>query len=107
MTDKLPRLTSLGAATDGKGFATRLFSRYWDTLASAIEAATGITDGTGPPVTVSSYTVATLPAVGRGQIAYASNGRKNGEGAGSGTGVMVFSDATAWRACDTGATVAA
>lgn len=54
-----------------------------------------------------SYTVAGLPAVGAGKVAYASNGRKNGEGPGAGTGVLVFSDATAWRACDTGATVAA
>jgi hypothetical protein len=58
---------------------------------------------------ISSYTVANLPTagIGAGQLAYASNGRKNGEGAGAGTGVMVFRDGTAWRACDTGATVAA
>lgn len=45
--------------------------------------------------------------VSAGAIAYASNGRKNGEGVGAGTGVMAFYDGTAWRACDTGATVAA
>jgi hypothetical protein len=57
---------------------------------------------------VGTYTVANLPTdVLAGQTAYASNGRKNGEGAGSGTGVMVFRDGSAWRACDTGATVAA
>jgi hypothetical protein len=57
---------------------------------------------------VSTYTVANLPTdVQANQIAYASNGRKAGEGAGSGTGVLVFRDTTAWRACDTGATVAA
>ena len=54
------------------------------------------------------YTVAGLPAVSvTGDMAFASNGRKNGEGGGLGTGVIVFSDGTAWRACDTGATVAA
>jgi len=59
------------------------------------------------PFGSSPYTVASLPIdVSVGQIAYASNGRKNGEGAGSGTGVLVFRDGTAWRACDTGATVA-
>lgn len=42
-----------------------------------------------------------------GSVAYASDGRKNGEGAGAGTGVMVFRDGSAWRAVDTGATVAA
>jgi hypothetical protein len=57
---------------------------------------------------VSTYTVANLPTdVQANQIAYASNGRKAGEGAGAGTGVLVFRDTTAWRACDTGATVAA
>lgn len=53
------------------------------------------------------YTVAGLPSGGAGDVAFASNGRKNGEGAGAGTGVQVFHDGTAWRACDTGATVAA
>lgn len=62
----------------------------------------------GVPVRMPVYTVAGLPGVSvAGDTAFASNGRKNGEGVGSGTGVMVFSDGTAWRACDTGATVAA
>ena len=52
--------------------------------------------------------VASLPAVHlAGDLYFATNGRKNGEGGGLGTGVLVFSDGTAWRACDTGATVAA
>ena len=52
------------------------------------------------------YTVANLPAAKAGSVAFASNGRANGEGAGSGTGVLVFYDGSFWRACDTGATVA-
>lgn len=59
------------------------------------------------PVGLPSYTVAGLPTGTAGDVAYASNGRKNGEGAGAGTGVMVFKDGTAWIACDTGAAVAA
>ena len=59
------------------------------------------------PNRLAAYTVAGLPAGSAGDTAYASNGRKNGEGAGAGTGVLVFKDGTAWRACDTGATVAA
>lgn len=51
--------------------------------------------------------VASLPTGAAGSVAFASNGRKNGEGAGAGTGVLCFHDGTAWRACDTGATVAA
>jgi len=58
-------------------------------------------------MTLDSYTVAGLPTGAAGMIAYASDGRKNGEGGGSGTGVVVFHDGTAWRACDTGATAAA
>jgi len=62
----------------------------------------------GVPVRMPTYTVAGLPAVSvAGDTAFATNGRKNGEGGGLGTGVLVFSDGTAWRACDTGATVAA
>lgn len=41
-----------------------------------------------------------------GRIAYATNGRKPGEGAGAGTGVLVSHDGTAWRD-PTGATVQA
>lgn len=52
------------------------------------------------------YGSSTLP-VQAGSMAYASNGRKNGEGAGLGTGVPVFYDGVAWRAVDTGATAAA
>jgi hypothetical protein len=55
-----------------------------------------------------SYAVASLPAAGTaGRVAYASDGRKAGEGAGSGTGVLVFDDGSNWIAVDTGATVAA
>ena len=61
----------------------------------------------GPTATLQSYTVAALPALAAGNIAYATNGRKNGEGVGVGTGVLVFRDGTAWRACDTGSTVQA
>lgn len=40
----------------------------------------------------STFTVATLPTTGvaNGQYAFASNGRKPGEGAAAGTGVPVF-----------------
>lgn len=58
---------------------------------------------------VGNHTVATINALTAtaGLIAFATNGRKNGEGAGAGTGVIAFADGTAWRACDTGATLAA
>jgi len=40
-----------------------------------------------------------------GSMAYASDGRKNGEGAGNGTGVAVFWDGDNWIAVDSGAQV--
>lgn len=52
------------------------------------------------------YGTSVLP-VQAGSQAFASNGRKNGEGAGSGTGVLVYYDGNAWIASDTGTTVAA
>jgi len=62
-------------------------------------------DGTEP---VKNFTVATLPTTGfAGAILYASDGRKNGEGAGAGTGVLAFYDGTNWIAVDSGQTVAA
>lgn len=60
-------------------------------------------------VTVANYNpylVANLPPRSvPGDVAYASDGRKNGEGAGAGTGVLAFFDGTNWIACDSGQTV--
>lgn len=52
------------------------------------------------------YGTSVLP-VQAGSQAYASDGRKAGEGAGAGTGVLCFYDGTNWISCDSGATVAA
>lgn len=60
-----------------------------------------------PQPNVGVYTVATLPTGEEADLAYASDGRKAGEGAASGTGVLVFYDGSNWIAVDTGATVAA
>ncbi len=57
---------------------------------------------------VSRFTVAGLPVAGQAaRIAFATNGRKTGEGVGAGTGVQVYDDGTAWRRVDDGTTVAA
>jgi hypothetical protein len=53
------------------------------------------------------YTVALLPAGTEGMRAYASNGRKVGEGAGLGTGVPVYFSNALWRVQSTDAVVAA
>lgn len=53
--------------------------------------------------------VASLPTTGNteGDFAYATDGRKVGEAAGSGTGVPVWWSNGAWHAIDSGAVVAA
>jgi hypothetical protein len=61
----------------------------------------------GPPV-MPSYTVAGLPATAiAGAKAFASNGRKPTEPAGSGTGVEVFSDGVRWISVCAGSQVLA
>ena len=59
-----------------------------------LSATTGTFSG---PVAPGTYTVATLPAGTAGMMAYASNGRKAGEGAGAGTGVLAIYTNSAWR----------
>lgn len=57
---------------------------------------------------VPRFTVAGLPAAGVvGRVAFATDGRKVGEGAGSGTGVLAYDDGVAWRRTSDDTTVAA
>lgn len=61
-------------------------------------------------VIMGAFTVANLPSSGvsAGSEAYATNGRRGGQGVGAGTGVKVFYDSSGnWIACDTGQAVAA
>jgi hypothetical protein len=53
------------------------------------------------------YTVATLPSGSEGQQTYATDGRKVGEGSGSGTGVPVYFSNAQWRVYSTDAQVLA
>lgn len=62
---------------------------------------------TASSLQLGAFTVATLPAGTAGAIAYASNGRKVGEGSGSGTGVPVYYSNGEWRVYSTDAQVAA
>ncbi len=70
---------------------------------SDITSLTGLTAA----LKLASFTVAGLPAGTVAQIAYASNGRKVGEGAGVGTGVVVYYSGGNWRVFSTDAAVAA
>lgn len=53
------------------------------------------------------YPVASLPPAQEGCIAYATNGRKIGEGVGAGTGVPVYYSRGVWRVYSTDAQVLA
>lgn len=86
--------------TEGDIVQSQMVLSYYNASTDAIECI-------GIKNTVPKYAVASLPTGVAGMILFATDGRKNGEGGGSGTGVLVFHDGTAWRACDTGATVAA
>ena len=56
------------------------------------------------PIILPSYTVAALPtSASVGAIAFASNGRKQGEAVGAGTGVQVYYDGRGWLSASSGA----
>lgn len=101
MTTKLPqKLLDVNSQwfVPGTGRPTAEFYRYMTDVDRVIRAFVAM----GTPTLV-----ADLPAGTAGDVAFASNGRANGEASGHGTGVLVFNDGIAWRACDTGVTVAA
>jgi len=59
---------------------------------------------------LASLTVAAIGALSSptaGEVAFASNGRKPGEGGGAGTGVPAYHDGTAWRSVCDGSALAA
>lgn len=63
---------------------------------------------TGGSVLLPSYAVASLPTASAGALAYAGNGRKPGEGAGAGTGVLVWgTSGHQWMSILSGTTVQA
>jgi hypothetical protein len=97
-----------GALIQGQTNGSAAFTNGWPSkLNIQVGRATDGTLTTGLSVraagpTVPSTTVANLLSAsgadaGAGTIAYASNGRKSGEGSGAGTGVPVWSDGTNWR----------
>lgn len=63
----------------------------------------------GVPTSIGPVLFANLPsaAANPGMVVYCSNARKASEGAGVGTGNLLFSDGTNWIRTDTGATAVA
>lgn len=98
----------------GASFITALSSSATADRAATFPDASGVVVYEAHPATLSaktlsrsrkaSLTVAAINALGSpaaGEEAYASDGRKPGEGGGSGTGVPAFYDGSGWRsACD-------
>lgn len=82
------------------------FSRFIRNIEMTLMTMRSVGKVTSSIVALSPTTVAGLPDRSRvGWVAYVTDGRKNGEGAGAGTGVLVFYDGTNWIACDSGQTV--
>lgn len=111
-----------GANLSGSGGANQIVKQISAGAAFTVGtlAASGLSNGTtgtgavvlasAPTLTTPQWTattVAALPAGAEGQHAYATNGRKVGEGAGSGTGVPVYFSSASWRVFSTDAPVAA
>lgn len=66
-----------------------------------------LNDSSNTARAVPTMIVADLPTAGEiGRLRYATNGRKVGEGAGLGTGVLVYDDGVAWRRTGDDTTVA-
>lgn len=101
-----------GEITLGAGSAARSSGDfYWDagypsgTGAHHFRQGAGLTEYMtidagvqfGSAIRLKSYTVATLPSGSAGDTAYATDARKNNEGAGAGTGSLVWRDGSAWR----------
>ena len=110
VADLLPSAStgSLVYATDGKTATTTGVVVYFDgTNWRAIDTGNVVSTTTNIPI-APNYTVAGLPVAGTaGRYAFATNGRKTGEGAGAGTGVLCYDDGIAWRRVDDGTTVLA
>lgn len=96
----------------GAAAATFIFTplkfQIWSGNALAVEFSTSQHADFAATVRPGRYTVAGLPAAGTaGRVAFATNGRKVGEGGGAGTGVPCYDDGTAWRRYSDDTTVAA
>jgi hypothetical protein len=66
-----------------------------DVQVTANQISTFVYNGAPPSRTIAQ--LAALNSFPNGTIAYASNGRKIGEGAGLGTGILVYYSANSWR----------
>lgn len=78
----------------------------WQSFFQALNAA--VSSGQFPTFSnLGAFTVALLPNATEPAYAYATNGRKVGEGAGSGSGVPVYYSSGSWRVFSTDAAVLA
>ena len=127
----LPAFNFAQPIVDANGYATKPFGDWMRAVTTAVNASAtpaGTVPATRNVVTAGglhgggplsadiglllykvSSSVAALPTLGNanGDLAYALNGRKPGEGAGVGTGVVVFWSGSAWYAVTSGAVVTA
>ncbi len=96
-----------GTLTAPGGLASATASVSGATQIGGMLTAGGGLTVAGSYMALPSYTVGGLPTAPNGAIAYASNGRKPWEGAGSGTGVMVWVSTNRWLSLLSGTQVLA
>lgn len=101
------RLSAYGYSTIYKTFGFTTGSDILTGLEIAIEGNYASSTLSLDLLEVKIYYGTSILPVQAGSQAFASDGRKAGEGAGAGTGLLVYYDGNAWIASDTGATVAA
>lgn len=110
LTDLESALTE-STYTAGLGSTDNVIARTDGTDTKKLQGSAASIDDNGNvtgtlTVTLTPTALASLPTPAEGMVAYASDVRKNGEGAGVGTGCLVFYDGSNWIAVDTGATAA-
>jgi hypothetical protein len=96
------------AATLGGSDLTRLVLALQESVKASYLIQQTLAKGIQTNTTAPAYTVANLPVSAPiGQLAFASNGRNTGQGAGTGTGCLVVGNGTSWTAVWSGVTVTA
>jgi hypothetical protein len=101
-------VTSTSTFNNASTFQSQVTMNGGLTVASGALSARGGLTVTGGSINLPTYTVAGLPTASVGAMAYVTNGRKVGEAAGSGTGILAVAGSSGqWVSVMSGAAVAA
>ncbi len=98
-TPTIPGVAAPGGQADP--FNGLSWQQFFTSVRTSLVAAISAVQMLQSAAPLGSFAVAALPAGTTGNTAYATNGRKVGEGAGAGTGVPVYFSAGQWRVYST------